>query len=69
MSFWQPISDYGWVYMFYDYKNQSDTYLKIVKTPLFFAILFSVLAGFILFYLLKRPILQLNKLIDFFLKP
>ncbi len=65
VSFWQPISDYGWVYMFYDYKNQSDTYLKIVKNALIFAILFSVLAGFILFYLLKRPILQLNKLIDF----
>ena len=65
ITFWQPISDYGWVYMFYDYKNQSDIYLKIVKNALFLAILFSVIAGFVLFYLLKHPISQLNRLIDF----
>ena len=64
ITFWQPISDYGWVYMFY-YKNQSDIYLKIVKNALFLAILFSVIAGFVLFYLLKHPISQLNRLIDF----
>jgi PAS domain S-box-containing protein len=65
ITFWQPVSDYGWVYMFYDYKDQSDIYLKIVKNALFLAILFSVIAGFILFYLLKHPISQLNRLIDF----
>lgn len=65
ITFWQPISDYGWVYMLYDYKSQSDTYLKIVKNALILAIIFSIISGFILFYLLKQPILQLNRLIDF----
>ena len=63
--FWQPIADYGWAYMLYDYKNQSDTYLQILKRALLFAFIISIISGFLLFYLLKSPIQQLNRLIDF----
>jgi len=65
ISFWQPIGEYGWAYMLYDYKTQSDTYLQVLKNALILAMIISVLSGFILFYLLKRPIAQLNRLIDF----
>ena len=51
--------------MLYDYKNQSDTYLQILKQALYFAFIVSILSGFLLFYLLKSPIQQLNRLIDF----
>jgi hypothetical protein len=45
ITFWQPIGDYGWVYMFYDYKTQSDIYLKIVKNALILAMIISVFQG------------------------
>ena len=40
-------------------------WVLLLIIALFLAILFSVIAGFVLFYLLKHPISQLNRLIDF----
>ncbi len=63
--FWQPIGDYGWAYMHYDYSAQSNNYLEILKQALLMAVFISVLSGILFFYLLRAPIKDLNKLIDF----
>ncbi len=65
IDFWQPIGDYGWAYMLYDYSSQSDSYLEILKKALVTAIAISMFAGIGFFYILRSPIKHLNKLIDF----
>ena len=63
--FWQPIGDYGWAYMLYDYSAQSNGYLEILKKALITAVFISLITGIGFFYLLRIPIKDLNKLIDF----
>ncbi|PTQ91189.1 PAS domain-containing hybrid sensor histidine kinase/response regulator [Agitococcus lubricus] len=63
--FWQPISDYGWAYMLYDYSEQSNSYLEILKKALLTAVIISLIAGILFFYFLQSPIKHLNTLIDF----
>ena len=63
--FWQPIGDYGWAYMRYDYSSQSSIYLETLKNALLMAILIAIMSGIFFFYLLRAPIKDLNKLIDF----
>ena len=62
---WQPIGDYGWAYMLYDYSSQSEGYLEILKQAMLIAVLISFITGFLFFYLFRGPITHLTKLIDF----
>ncbi|MDO8417864.1 MAG: response regulator [Agitococcus sp.] len=63
--FWQPIGDYGWAYMRYDYSSQSNSYLETLKNALMMAVFIAIISGIFFFYLLRAPIKDLNKLIDF----
>ena len=62
---WQPIDNNGWVYIVYDYSAQSRDQLRVLVKSLISGIILAMIASLLFFFVLRRPVHDLQQLIRF----
>jgi hypothetical protein len=62
---WQPIDNNGWVYIVYDYSAQSRDQLRVLVKSLVSGIILAMIASLLFFFVLRRPVHDLQQLIRF----